>query len=173
MVFKLYKIKKIWTIIGFVLVMASVAQPIVSSQLASISPDELLKPMTNITGTKAIPEEVKGLFAGVFANIQFSFLFAAIKLILGITILAAVRKIPNYTWSYKILKSASVLGIFAFLGIGVFFVYSSFVISKAMDINVIATFFVALMGLLFAILPASWLYKNFVSLQKLKISFNL
>ncbi|WP_350286957.1 KxYKxGKxW signal peptide domain-containing protein [uncultured Croceitalea sp.] len=169
--FKLFKIKKIWTAIGSTLVIASIAQPIVSSQLANISPDELLKPMTAMTGNQPMPDEVKRLFAGVFANIEFSLLFAAIKLILGISILAAARKIPYQKWSFKVLKGASVIGILAFFGIGVFFVYSSYTISAAMNINMFASLAIAVVGLVFAIVPASWLYKNFASINNLKISF--
>ncbi len=82
---------KYWSVIGIVLLAASVAQPIVASQLKNVPPDQLLSPMTSMLGDQSMPEEVTSLFAGVFANIQFSLVFAVFKLLLGASILLAAR----------------------------------------------------------------------------------
>ncbi|WKN45435.1 hypothetical protein [Tunicatimonas pelagia] len=155
-----------WTVIGTVLLVASVAQPIVSSFLSDIPPEELLSPMTTMMNGRPMPEEVTSLFAGVFSNIEFSLAFAALKLLLGSSILLAVRSLEKSSWAKKILEGASIFGIAAFVGIGLFFVYSSFVIASVMEIPVVMTIAMSLMGLVVAYFPARWLWGNYVSLRQ-------
>ncbi|WKN42762.1 hypothetical protein [Tunicatimonas pelagia] len=157
---------KYWTVIGIVLLVASVAQPIVASLLSDIPPEELLSPMTSMMGNRPMPEEVTALFAGVFSNIEFSLAFAALKLLLGTSILLAVRSIDKSLWARKVLEGVALFGIAAFVGIGLFFVYSSFVIASAMDIPIVMTIVMSLMGLVVAYFPVRWLWKNYVSLRQ-------
>ncbi|GFE67081.1 hypothetical protein [Litoreibacter roseus] len=162
------RLARYWTIIGSVLLVASIAQPIVSAQLAGIPPEDLLSPMTSHFGDTPLPDEVLSLFAGVFANIEFAFVFAAVKLIAGAAILYSARHLHADTGRPQIvLEIAAVTGVAAFIGIGVYFSYSSFLIASLMGVPLIATVFMAGLGLIFALLPARWLWRNFRSLRAL------
>ncbi|MDX8355204.1 hypothetical protein [Cognatiyoonia sp. IB215182] len=157
-----------WTIIGAVLLVASVAQPIVSSQLVSIPPEELLAPMQEYMGDQPMPTEVTALFAGVFANIQFSLLFAAVKLVAGGTILYAARSLAGGAdWAPRVLQGAALIGIAAFIGIGLYFAYSSIIIGGAMDVPLIMSLMMIVFGGVVAFFPARWLWRNSRSLGAL------
>ncbi|WP_208353266.1 hypothetical protein [Pseudaestuariivita rosea] len=157
-----------WTIIGSVLLVASVAQPLISSQLASIPPEELLAPMQSYMGDEPMPEEITALFAGVFANIQYSLIFAAIKLVAGGSILYAARSLDTGAdWAPLVLQGAAVLGIGAFIGIGLYFAYSAFVIGSAMDIPIFMSLMMVVFGAVVAFFPARWLWKNISALRAL------
>ena len=162
------QLSKYWRIIGIVLLCASVAQPIVSYQLKDLSPDELLAPISIFLGGETIPAEISDLFAGVFANIEFAFAFALVKLGLGTLIFFAARSLRTAKWPVNVLQGASILGMAAFIGIGLYFTYASYVIVKASEINVFIAIMMSLMGLVTASIPALWLYRNFKSLQAIK-----
>lgn len=157
-----------WTVIGSVLLIASIAQPIVSAQLAGIPPEDLLSPMTSYLGDTPLPDEVVTLFAGVFANIEFAFVFAAVKLIAGAAILYSARHLHVDTGRPQVvLEIAAFFGMAAFVGIGGYFLYSSFLIGSFMGVPLIVTALMAGFGLIVALLPARWLWRNFRSLRAL------
>ncbi|WP_299508357.1 hypothetical protein [uncultured Roseobacter sp.] len=157
-----------WTIIGSVLLMAAVAQPLVSSQLANIPPEQLLAPMQTYMGDQPMPEEVTALFAGVFANIQYSLIFAVVKLVAGAFILYAARSLNAHAgWAPVILRGAAYLGIAAFVGIVLYFAYSSFIIGSAMDVPLFLSLMMVVSGAVLAFFPARWLWKNTTSLRAL------
>ena len=157
-----------WTVIGSVLLIASIAQPIVSAQLAGIPPEDLLSPMTSYLGDTPLPDEVVTLFAVVFANIEFAFVFAAVKLVAGGAIFYCARHLHADTGRPQVvLATAAVLGMAAFVGIGGYFSYSSFLIGSAMGVPLLATVFMAGFGLIVALFPTRWLWRNFLSLRAL------
>ncbi|SLN71369.1 hypothetical protein ROJ8625_03720 [Roseivivax jejudonensis] len=155
-----------WTVIGSVLLLASVLQPLVSARLADIPPDDLLAPMREIGGGEPLPPEVTALFAGMFANIRFSLAFAALKLVAGASILFAARNLPA-RWARGVLTVAAGLGIAAFAGIGIFFCYSAVIIAGAMSIPLAVALMMAFFGLVAAALPIRWLWRNFQGLRYL------
>ena len=162
------QLTRFWTIIGGVLLTASVAQPLVSAQLAQIPPEELLAPMQAYMGDRPLPAEVTSLFAGVFANIENSLLFAPAKLIAGAAILWSVWQLSKgQDRARSVLIGAAGIGILAFLGIGLYFAYSSFVIGSAMQTPVFLTVMMSLFGAVVAYFPARWLRRNIVSLNAL------
>ncbi|WP_227268098.1 hypothetical protein [Roseobacter weihaiensis] len=162
------QLARYWAIIGTFLLVAAIAQPIVSSQLRDIPPEDLLRPMTLMTGGAPLPDEVTSLFAGVFANIQFSLAFAGLKLVVGIAVLASVRALnQNIPWPRQVLHAVAAAGVLAFAGIGAFFVYSTFVIATAMDVPLILSLIMAALGIVFAFIPARWLVRNIKSLKTL------
>ncbi len=169
--FPVRQLKKYWTIIGSILVVASIAQPIVSSQLSSIPPEDLLKPMTQYMGNRPLPDQITALFGGVFANIQFSITFAIIKLLLGGTVLFAAKTLGKKMWPIGVLQVVAIFGVMAFAGIGLFFVYSSFIIASAIAVPVLMTILMMVMGLVVAFFPIKWLVKNFKSLDTLRKEF--
>lgn len=157
---------KTWAIIGFVLLAAAVLQPIVAGYMSRFTPDELLAPMQMYGGGQPLPPEVKALFSGMFANIQFSLAFSALKLTLGVAILACVHFMrAGAPWAPKALSVFPLLGIGAFAGIGLFFAYSASIIAGSMSIPLFVVASMVLMGLVTAIVPALWLWHNFVSLR--------
>lgn len=130
------KLSRFWFIVGIVLLVASVAQPIVSSFLRDVPPEQLLSfdRMAPYMGVEELttPPEVEQLFAGVFANIQFSLIFAAVKFALGLTTVLAVRAFRDrQSWGRGWLEAISWLGAAAFVSIGVFFIYSATVLIGA------------------------------------------
>lgn len=157
-----------WTIIGSVLLVASIAQPIASAQLADLSPEELLATMTSFLGDAPLPEEIVSLFGGVFANIEFAFAFAALKLMIGAAVVYAARRLLTEDGRPQVvLKTAAVIGMAAFIGIGSYFAYSSFLVGSLMDIPLVASALMAGFGLVVALLPTRWLWRNVRSLRAL------
>ncbi|WP_375573587.1 hypothetical protein ABWH92_07605 [Ahrensia marina] len=162
------RLARYWTIIGSVLLAASVFQPIVASFLRDIPPEQMLAPMANYMGNGQMPDEVTNLFAGVFANIQFSLAFAALKLIVGGSVLFAALKLAKNDSTYAwILRATSYLGMAAFVGIGLYFAYSSFIIGSAMDIPLLMSIMMAAFGVVVAFFPGRWLWRNAESLRAL------
>ncbi len=124
--------------------------------------------MQTYMGDEPMPEEITALFAGVFANIQYSLIFAAIKLVAGGSIFYAARSLnTGADLAPMVLQGAAVLGIAAFIGIGLYFAYSAFVIGSAMDIPVFMSLMMAAFGAVVAFFPARWLWKNLSALQTL------
>lgn len=168
---KLYngeKLSRIWFIIGIVLIVASVAQPFVSSQLRNVPIEQLLESMIGMNGGEPLPPRVMALFSGVFANIQFSLIFAAIKLALGIGFLLASRNLESQkVWPRHMIMFGSILGVTAFVGIGFFFAYSATIMASEMGMPIFMVFFMVISGFVIAALPAFWLVRNFLSVKAL------
>lgn len=159
-------LSRYWTIIGSVLLAASVAQPIVSSQLADIPPEDLLAPMQRYLGDQPLPPEITALFVGVFANIQYALLFAALKLAIGAATLAAALKLtPSASWPKSVLTAVASFGIVAFASIGLYFAYSSYVIGSAIGTPLGLSILMAGFGVVVAYLPIRWLLRNLRSLR--------
>ncbi|MBM7068925.1 hypothetical protein [Actibacterium sp. 188UL27-1] len=155
------RLSRNWTIIGGILLAAPVAQPIVARYLSTISPANLLAPMTTMTGGEPLPQEVEALFAGVFANIRFSLAFAAVELMAGGLILAADLWLSAAAdWRRAVLIGASNVGIAAFVGIGLYFAYSSVVIGSATNTPLTLSLIMAMFGCVVAFFPARWLWRN-------------
>lgn len=157
-----------WGVVGFVLIAASVAQPIAASFMVGISPDKMLAPLSDMMGGRPLPPEVAALFSGVFANIQFSLVFSAVKLGLGLTILACVHHLrAGKPWAAKALSIFPLVGIAAFLGIGAFFAYSAVTMAGEMSLPAVVAVSMIAMGIVVALIPSRWLYRQFRMMRAL------
>lgn len=160
-----------WATIGFVLIGAAVLQPLVASYLRAYSLDELLAPMQRYSGGKPLPPEIKALFGAMFANIQFSLIFSAIKLALGLAILFCVHYFRNgSSWAPAALSIFPAIGIAAFVMIGLFFAYSAITIAGAMAMPIFVTLSMIAMGLVTALLPSLWLWRQLQGLRAISAS---
>ena len=164
---ELLRLKRTWSIIGAVLLAASIVQPIVSSFLSRVPPEDLLAPMQMMTGGAPLPDRVEALFAGMFANIEFALAFAAVKLVLGAGIVWAARGIGDRgNRGADLLSIVSIIGIAAFSGIGAFFAYSAIVIAQEMSVPLAMTLIMVASGLVIAFFPARWLWSQFHTLRR-------
>lgn len=162
------KLARNWAIIGFVLITAAVLQPVAASFLSQIPADELLAPMQGFTRGAPLPPEVRVLFAGMFANIEFSLAFSVVKLTLGGSILFCVHHLRAHkSWAPGVLAFFPLIGIAAFAGIGLFFCYSAVVIGRAMAVPLVVTVAMIAMGLAVAALPSFWLMRQHLALRSL------
>lgn len=165
------KVARNWAIIGFVLITAAVLQPVAASFLSQIPADELLAPMQGLMRGAPLPPEVRALFAGMFANIEFSLAFSAVKLALGGSILFCVHHLrAQKSWAPIVLAIFPLIGIAAFAGIGLFFCYSAVVIGRAMAVPLVVTGAMIATGLAVAALPSFWLMRQHHALRSLSQS---
>jgi hypothetical protein len=147
----------VWTAIGAVLLVASVAQPIVSTRLAAFGPDQMLAPMSVILGVDLSPMTA-WLFAGVFANIDFAWAFAAVKLVAGLAILSAARNLGRGpgVWPQRILTVAAWIGAAAFAAVGLIFLFSVSMFF-VLGLPLLPTLAALVAGVVTALVPIRWL----------------
>lgn len=126
-----------WLVVGAVMLVAVVAQPIVASRLQGMSIEEML-PMDQMAGYgfapegQALPPQVAGLFEGMLFNIQFAWAFSAVKLVAGSTIVAsAVYFLRLKNWGRSTLEVFTWLGLAAFAVLGLFWVYTGYVFATS------------------------------------------
>lgn len=112
-----------WLAVGCVLLAASVAQPIVSSQLQGLDLAQMMQPPA-IGGyaPPPLPPGMEVMFTGVLLNIEFALAFAAVKLVLGAAIVwAALRIDRGDRPARRVLTVASWIGIAAFATVAAVF----------------------------------------------------